>query len=385
MRHPMLSRLLVTAALLFAAALPALASEASDALKEAEGRRKTVDQIADDGERRDADAKLKEFAERRSKELLAGQLGKMDIAYVGKMLGVAGLHDSAIEVLRKAVADPGQTKYGSHIHAYLIQALIDGGKRAESLDELNKMEAQYAGDKQLKAMCMNVGMALRAHGDHEKAADALGKALQMKNTAALKPLVNSLLMIGRKDAAIETIGWAMEKGGEARSEEFVPLLEITKKVGTKVPLAFDAFAPDGTPEMQGKVVVLGFWNVSARTFKWTLQVLEGIRAKYGLENVVTLGVSTYYKKNPDTGQIEADMTPEREREFGMSYRDQYGYQGFLAYTKDEAALTELGLSGLPYFMVFDREGTLVWTHTVNPADDTDVNILRAEVAKRTGQ
>jgi len=379
-----LSRLaLLAVGLVFLAGAPASASDASDAYKAAENLAKAVERASTDEERAAAELSLKEFAESASKRLSAQTLSKMDTAYLGRLQSIAGMHDQAIATLQKALADPAQTKYGSYIHVFYVKALIRAGKPAEAYEAFKVMNEAHPGEKNTKIAAMSTGLALREARMWKESAVALGAALQAKDPAALKPLVNSLLLDGRKDDALKAIDWAIEKAGEAGADEAHPILRaITEKHGEKLELTFDAFAPDAAVDTNGKVVVMGFWNVSAGTLRWTMELLQSLYQQFPpVDGVVVLGVSTYYQKNPDTGKFEEDMTPEAERAIGVSYRDQYGYEGQLAYVKDRDALQALGCSALPYLVIVGKDGKLIYAHTLNRDDPTEIAVIRELIEK----
>jgi tetratricopeptide (TPR) repeat protein len=362
---------------------PAHASEASDSSKKAIALSKNVDRAQTEDDRAAAEAELREYVERRSKYLSNQELGKMDTAYLGRMQSYGGMHDEAIATLQKALAHPGATKYGYYIHFFYVKALIRAGKPAESFEAWKAMKKEFPEDKRTKQGAMSVGMALRGARMWKESTVALGAALQGKNPSALKPLVNSLLMEDRKDEAIKAIDWAIETAGEAGADEAHPILRaITLKHGEKIDLPFDAFAPEEAVDTEGKVVVMGFWNVSAGSLRWTMQLLESLYQQFPpLKGVVTLGVSTYYQKDPDTGTFNDAMSPEAEREIGVSYRNQYGYSGQLAYVKDREALQALGCSAFPYVVVVGKDGTLLYAHTINRADPTELEVLREIIDK----
>lgn len=375
--------LVVVGFLLLICVAPARASEASDAYKAADKLAKAVDRAGTEEERSAAEQNLREFVEKKSKALSAQSLSKMDTAYLGRMQSVGGMHDEAIATLQKALADPSATKYGSYIHVFYVKALIRAGKPAEAFAAFQAMSEAHPGEKNTKIAAMSTGLALREARMWKESAVALDAALKAKDPAALKPLVNSLLLDGRKDEAIAAIEWAIQTAGEAGADEAHPiLLDITKKHGEKIALDFDAFAPAAETDISGKVVVMGFWNVSAGSLRWTMETLEGLFQEFPpVDGVAVIGVSTYYQKNPDTGMFDESMSPEAEREFGVSYRNQYGFNGQLAFVKDRDALQALGCSALPYFVVVGKDGTLLYAHTINRDDPTEMEVIREIVKK----
>ena len=110
-------------------------------------------------------------------------------------------------------------------------------------------------------------------------------------------------------------------------------------------------------------------------------MLDRLKSDYGGLGVECLAVTTYYKKNPETGQIEADMTADAEWAFADKLHSQEGLSVQMACTKDEAELKYLGLSGLPYFVVVGPNGRLLFSHTMNSRDKqgTDLRLLRAAI------
>lgn len=373
---------LVLAASFLVAAPPraASASEASDAYKKAMTLQKQKRRTRDDAAREDLQKQLTELSNRLTKKLAGAKLSKGDQAYLGRVQSIAGQHDQAVATLRKAVLDPSPTKYGDTWHAYLVQALIDKGDGPAAFAELEAMQRQYSSSKQVKKMSFNVGMALRGQMEFEKSAAALQIALDARNPAALKPLVNSYLMAGLKHKAVSAAEDALAKVGDGgHRESYEVILGVAKQVGGKIPLEFDAFTGGDKPELGGSVVVMGAWNVSSTSLKYTMGLLESIRNVFGNQGVVTLGITTYYKKNPETGKIEEGMSADAERSMGLEFKQ--NYQGLLAYTKDRAGLQKLGVSGLPHFVVVGKDGTLLFSHTLDRTSDTDTKILRSVIEK----
>ena len=380
-----LSRLLVLVlAIVLVAGVPAWASEASDASKAAINLSEAVDRAQTDDERAAAEQNLREFVEKKSKALSSQTLGKLDLGYLGRMQSYGGMHDEAIATLQKAIADPGKSKYASYIDLFYIKALDRAGRPELIPAAFDRMAKEFPTEKNTKIAAMSAGMALRQARMWKESAVALDAALKAKDPAALKPLVNSLLLDGgRKAEAIAAIEWAIEKAGEAGADEAHPvLLAITKLHGEKVTVEFDAFAPIAETDVKGKVLVMGFWNVSAGSLRWTMTMLESLFQQFPpTANVAVLGATYYAQKNPDTGKFEEGMTPEAEREIGVSYRDQMGFNGQLAYFKDREALLALGCMALPYVVIVGRDGRLLYAHTINRDDPTEIDVIREIIEK----
>jgi len=383
----MTRRTLAPLALAFALALagPALASEASEAYKQAKELEKAVSRARDDAAEAEAKVKLEDFCKSAAERLAAGKLSKMDMLYLGYVQSYGGMHDAAVATMRQAVADPAETKFGANVHAGLVDALVAKGDLATALEEVRAMRAQYQDHKLVKTQAMKVGLGLRGARDYAKSAEALELSLAMNDLGAAKTLVNDYLLLGQQDKAVATAERAVEMATGPDKAEMETVLAITRKVGQPMPLDFAAFVPAGAPpELAGKVVVLGFWNVSARTLEWTMGVLKSIHSGFGASGVETLAVTTYYKKDAETGQMDEAMPPEKEHEVANLFRSQYGYTGAVAFARDEAALKEMGLSGLPYFMVVGKDGKLLFAHVVNPASGSgDVELLRDTIEKAT--
>ena len=378
-----LRRAVMAAILCVLAASAAFASEASDAYKEADRLAEVVERAATDEERAAAEKELRAYVERRSAALSAQKLSKMDTAYLGRMQSRGGMHAEAIATLEKAIADTSPTKYASHIHIFYVRALIAAGQPEKAFKAWETMAAQFSGDKNTKIAAMSVGLALRSARLWRESAKALDYALRDKDAAALKPLVHSLLMAGDRAGAVAAIEVAMEAAGEAGADEAHPiLLGITKRFGETIDLGVQDYAPGPAPELEGKVVVAGFWNVSAGTLRWTMEVLQGLFDEFPpTSGVEVLAISTYYQKNPETGLFEDDMTPEVERKHGLDYRTQYGFRGQLAYVKDREALQALGCSAFPYLIVVGKDGRLQNSPTVNRDDPTELEVVRDIVRK----
>jgi len=379
-----LTRLALLALLaVFLIAAPAHASEASDAYKAAAALQKGVQRARTDEARAAAQKELEDFVRSKSAALSGKELSKMDTAYLGRMQSTGGMHTEAIATLEKAIAHPGKTKYLSTIYLLYVRALIAGGEAGKAFTTFQQMTNEFEGEKNLKIAAMSVGLGMRAEKEWSKSAMAFDVALKMKNPAALKPLVNSWLMIAEKEKAVAAVEYAIQKAGEAGADPARDvLLAITKKHGEQLPLEFDAFAPGEAPDLDGKVVVMGFWNVSAGSLQWTMQTLQALWDEFPpKDGVAVLGVSTYYKKDPDTGAIEEGMSPEAERDFGVSYAEQYGFRGQLAYTKDRDTLLALGVSALPFIVIRSKDGRLLLAHTVNRREPVEMEIVRDIIKK----
>ena len=368
---------------------PAFASEASEAHKAALELKSAIKKAGnDEAAKLAAQNTLKDFAKSKADVLQEkrGSLSKLDLMYLGLLQCMAGNPDTGIETLRVAVDKKEETKYGANIHANLVQALLDAGQPDGAAIEVEKMQGLYTEAKETKISVMNVGMAYRGALNFEKAAKWLQTAFDMGDTNATKPLVNSLLMAGKKDAAVAAAQQAIDKGIPQQKEDMQTLKAIVEKIGTDVSemLKFDAFVPSGSPDMKDKVVVMGFWNVSAKTLKWTLGMLESVKKGYG-DDVVCLATTTYYKKDPDSGKIVEDMTPETERGTGQRVQDEMGWRGWMAYCKDEQATKDWGVSALPHFVVIGKDGKLLFAHTMNVMDQTDTKVLKKVLQEATGQ
>ncbi len=368
---------------LLLSATPAHASEANDAYKEANALAKTVKRAATEEARAAAQKKLEDFVRSKSAALSTKELSKMNTAILGRMQSLGGMHTEAIATLEKAIAHKGKTAYPSTIFLFYVRALIAGGQARKAFTYFEEMKGTYEGEKNLKIAAMSLGLGLRAEKEWTKSAQALDVALKMKNAAALKSLVNSWLMVGEKEKAVAAVEYAIEISGEAgHSPARDVLLAITKKHGEQIAFEFDAFTGGEAPDLEGRVVVMGFWNVSAASLQWTMETLQSLWDEFPPKDGVTvLGVSTYYKKDPDTGFVEEGMSPEAERDFGVSYADQYGFTGQLAFTKDRDALLTLGVSALPFILIRGKDGRLLLAHTINRRAPVDLEIVRDTIKK----
>lgn len=389
MSHPIRtflpSRFALTAALTLALAASAFASDASDAFRQAKEMHSAWKKEKDEAKKAELQAQLDSYCKQKVEVLGASKLTRLDTMYFGQLQGIAGLKNEAIATLRAAVASKEETQYASVIHANLVQAIIDAGDLDAAFAELKVMKGLYDTAKETKVASMNVGMALRGALKFEASCEALRMALDLNEFAAVKPLCNGLLLSGQKEKAVATAKEAIEKAPAQMREDLTLHAAMVERVGTPAPaLAFDAFVPAGEPDLAERIVVLGFWNVSAKTMKWTFKLLDRIKQGYG-DDVVCLAATTYYKKNAETGKLEEGMAPEVERGFGSQLRDQEGYGGRLAYLKDEAAVKEFGLSALPHFVVIGKDRTLLFAHTMNPADGTDTAILKSVLDKALGK
>lgn len=372
-------------------AAPAHASEASDAYRQAMALEKAVQKARND-ESAEAAAKqqLVEFATSKS-ALLEGQkasLSKLDLMYLGLLQAYAGDSAKGIATLHEAVNKDEETKYGANIHANLVQALLDADQPDGAAAEVEKMQALYPDAKETKIAVMNTGMAYRGVPNHEKAAKWLRVAMDMGNSSATKPLVNSLLMAGKKDEAVQACKDAVEKGVPQLKEDMQTLLAITEKHHTDVSslVKFDAFIPNGEPETKDRVLVLGFWNVSSRSFRNTLKLLDQISKGYQ-GDVCCIAATTYYKKDAESGKIDENMSPEVERSWGSKLRDQENWTGWMGYLPNEQAVKDLGVSALPHFVVVGKDGTLLFAHTMDFSGGgaTDVAILKKVLNLATGR
>jgi tetratricopeptide (TPR) repeat protein len=367
------------------AASPAYASEASDAYKQAMDLKAAIKKAPDEAAKAEAKKNLADFAKSKADVLVPqkGSLTKLGVMYVGLLQGMAGQTEDGIKTLREAVdkkAGEEEAKYNATIHLNLVQALLDAGQPDGAADEVGKMMTLYTEAKEIKTATMNLGMTYRAALKHEKAAEWLQKAWDAGNTNATKPLINSLLIAGKKDAAVAAAQQAIDKGIPQLKEDMETVKAMVQKVGTDVGpmLAFDGFVPTGDPKLDDKVVIMGFWNVSAKSFKWTLKLLDHLKKEYG-EDVVCIAATTYYKKSAETGQMDPAMTPETERGFGAQLADQESWRGWMGYLKDEPALKAWGVSALPHFVVVTKDRKLGFAHTMDmtAGGETDIKILKS--------
>ncbi len=365
----------------------AFASAANDAYKQVKKMADAAARAGSDEERASLQAEVQDLAKSKARGLLAMDLQRMDIAYVGRMQSAAGLYTDAIPTLEKAIADPRNSNFESFMHLFYVRALIGAEQYDKAFAAFEKMSKDFEGEKNTKFAAMSMGLAMRTQRRWKESVVALDLSLKMKNAAALKPLVNSLLLDGRKDAAIAAVEYAIEKAGERGAMEAHPiLLQLVKNWGETVPVEILEYAPGPAPDLDGKVLVMGFWNVSAGSMRWTMQTLQYFFDAFPpVAGVETLAVTTYYKKNPDTGKFEDDMTPEAERAHGIAYRETYGFQGQLAYMKDREAMMALGVSAFPHIVVIGKNRTLLYAHTINRRDPTEIAVILDIIKKAAGQ
>lgn len=364
-------------------AAPALASEASDAFKKAKEMQKAAKNEGDEAKKKELQDAYAAFVKERAEALKTATLSRMDLTYLAQLQAMAGSFDDAVASARKAVESKEETKYGAEIHLNLIDVLLDKGDIDAAAEEAGKFVKVNEGHKLCKTALVNVGMAYRKKLDFAKSAQYLDMALQLPEWAIVKALVNNYMMLGQKDKAIAVVKHTIEKGPAVIKDDMNTLLAITEKTGEKFTLPkFESYVPVGEPELDGKVIVLAVWNASAKTLKWTFKVLDAVKSGYG-DNVTPLAVTTYYKKNVETGKMDESVTPEQERGWGAQLKDQFGFGGRLAYYSSEAELKEIGMSALPHVVVIGKDGKLLFAHTMNTLDNTDMDILKKVLDEAT--
>lgn len=368
--------------LLAALAGPALASDLSDAHKHAVKLKSEVDRAPDDGARAAARKELEEYCRSRVAALKGKDTSRLDLAYLGLLQSMAGMHEEAVATQRAALTDTRKTKYVANIHGYLVEALSDAGKWSEAISELQTMASQYAGNKITKKVSMNLGMALRGQKMYADSAKALQIAVDEKDVPAIKVLVNSYLLVNDRAAAQKVCEDAIARAKGDKGQAYETLLEVVKKFGQKLAFEPDAYAPGPAPDLAGKVKVIAVWNIDAGTLKWTMGLLENIRTRYAEHPVVPLAATTYYKKNAETREMDPNLSPEKEREQAIAFRDQAGFKGHLAFMKDEAALDALGRTALPYVLVLGKNDEVLFTHVMDRQGSTDVEILYEVIEKQ---
>lgn len=375
-RTPKLALALALAAALSFAAPAAFASEASDAHKQLLEKRKAAKSEKDKDKRAELETEILAFCKERSDALKTQKLSRMDTCYLGLIQSAAGLHDDAVATCKAAVESKEETKYGTFIHISYVDVLVAKGDVDAAAAECEKMRTAYEGQKEVKVAFGNVGMAMRKAKQYEKSAKLLETAVELGTWEFVKTVVNNWLLVGNKERAVAIANVAVEKGPPAIKEDMQVVADFAAKVGTKIDLPkFDGFVPPTEPPLEGKVVVLAAWNLSARTTERTLKVLDMVKSGFG-DDVACLAVTTYYKKNAETGKLDESVTPEQERAWGSTIRDNFTYGGRMAWFPSEADMKSIGVAALPYFCVIGKDGTLLFGHTMQFGPDSpDFDIL----------
>lgn len=382
-KRALLARGFAAALALSFLAAPAFASEASDAHKAAKEMKTAAKNEQDEAKKKELQDAYVAFVKTKVDALKAATLSRMDLTYLAQLQNMAGDGEGAIASARKAVDSKEPTQYTAEIHAILVNVLIDAGSLDAAGEEAKKFATAQEGHKLSKTVLVNVGMAFRKKLEFEKSATYLEGALAANEWSIVKALVNNYLMLGQKEKAVTVVKTAIEKGPGVIKEDMGTLLAIVEKVGEKFDLPkFDAFVPASDPEIEGKVVVLAVWNASAKTLKWTFRVLDEVKKGYK-DAVAPLAVSTYYKKNVESGKMDESVTPEQERGWGSQLKDQFGYGGRLAYFASEADLKTIGMSALPHVVVIGKDGKLLFVHTMNTLDNTDMDVLKKVLDEAT--
>ena len=382
-RTALSTKVLTLALALFATQLaaPAFASDASDAFKAAKEMQKATKAEKDDAKKKELEDAQTAFVKGKIESLKASPLKRMDLTYLAQLQAMAGELADAVVTARKAVDSKEESQYGPEIYAILINILIEKGDLTTAGEDAKKFATLHEGHKMCKTVLVNVGMAYRKALTFDKSAEFLAMALEASEWSITKALVNDYVMLGQKDKAIAVINTVIEKGPAVIKEDMQTLLAITQKIGEKFDLPkFDAFVPAGEPEMAGKIVVIGVWNVSSKSMAYTLKLLDRVKEGFG-EEVVCLAATTYYKKNAETGKMDESITPEQERGWGGQLKDQMNYGGRMAWFPAEADLRTIGMSALPHLCVIGKDGRLLMAHTMNTLDNTDVEVLKKVLAE----
>ena len=281
----------------------------------------------------------------------------------------------AIPLDPKSETDP---KTQARLHQRLVNALAEKGDVGPAWTAFDAFAAECADAKTLKSAALAVGMAAREAGRYDVAIPAMERSIALGNTdkPTTKLYINTLLLNGDKAKAVAVARAAVEANPTDDNWKYV--LTAAERVGEAAPsLDFESYVPTGKPMTEGKVVVLGMWNVSAKTLRWIMSALRQLDERYRGHPVVVMGLTTYYKKNDETGLL--DLTPEAERAQAQLVRENYNFDGVLAFAADETRLREFGYSALPYFAVVGKDGKLLFASTLNPAGGGDLKILNGVI------
>ena len=149
----------------------------------------------------------------------------------------------------------------------------------------------------------------------------------------------------------------------------------------------------GTPmtqeQLRGKVVLLRWWTVGCHFCEATLPEIESLRARYGKDGFVAIGV--FHPKPP--GPVKsADVKRAAEKR---------GFHGPLAIDQDWETLSRYWLAGHPernwtsVSFLIDRDGRIVWVHgggeyhhggdPKHAACDANASELEAKIAGLVGR